>query len=150
MLTDFPERFDGLERLIAIAPNGDLHALIVADHWFHQGRLVLKFVGYERIEAAQSLVGCTLAVPEAECVPLGEGEFYEWQLQGCRVETVAGEELGRVRAVWHTGGTPNLIVDSTREHGRDYLIPLAEEICIEIDVGRKLIRIDAPEGLLEL
>lgn len=150
VLTDFPERFAGLQRLIAVAPGGERRVLVIESHWFHQGRLVLKFAGYDRIESAQQLVGCTLAVLETECVPLGEGEFYEWQLQDCRVETVTGEALGRVRAVWQTGGTPNLIIESERETGRDYLIPLAEEICVEIDVERKLIRVDAPEGLLEL
>jgi ribosomal 30S subunit maturation factor RimM len=32
---------------------------------------------------------------------------------------------------------------------RDYLIPFAEAICTEIDVENKLIKINAPEGLLE-
>ncbi|CDM64552.1 ribosome maturation factor RimM [Pyrinomonas methylaliphatogenes] len=150
MLTDFPDRFAELERLIAIMPGGEARRLELEESWFHQGRLILKFAGYDSIERAEELVGCELAVTEAECVPLGEGEFYEWQLEGCRVETVAGDQLGRVRAVWQTGGTPNLIVDDERRPGRDYLIPLAEEICVEIDTRRKLIRVDAPEGLLDL
>ena len=34
--------------------------------------------------------------------------------------------------------------------GRDRLIPMAGDIVVEIDVEKKLIRIDPPEGLLEL
>jgi len=89
-----------------------------------------------------------LAVPESEAVELGEGEFYDWQLEGCRAETVEGRDLGTVREVLHTGGeAPVLVIRD--ERGRENLVPLAESICVEIDTGRKLIRVDAPEGLLE-
>lgn len=148
LLTDFPERFDDLERLIAIAPDGKLSTLKLEEHWLQNGRIVFKFAGYDSIEAASALIGCELAVPEAERVELPEGQFYDWELAGCRVETVEGEEIGRVREVLKTGGVEVLLVDSLT-HGRDYLIPLAEEICVEVDVKNKLIRVDVPEGLLE-
>ena len=32
----------------------------------------------------------------------------------------------------------------------EVLVPLTRAICVEIDVGAKRIRIDPPEGLLEL
>jgi ribosomal 30S subunit maturation factor RimM len=46
-----------------------------------------------------------------------------------------------------TGGVEMLVVDNGQ--GRDYLIPMAEDICVEIDIEEKLIRVDVPEGLLE-
>ncbi|HYE64576.1 MAG TPA: hypothetical protein VD966_03275, partial [Pyrinomonadaceae bacterium] len=51
LLTDFPERFEGLERLIAVAPDGRRETLLLEAHWFHGGRIVLKFAGYDSIEA---------------------------------------------------------------------------------------------------
>jgi ribosomal 30S subunit maturation factor RimM len=45
-----------------------------------------------------------------------------------------------------TGGTENLVVQG---ESKEYLIPFAETICVEVDVENKLIKIDAPEGLLE-
>jgi 16S rRNA processing protein RimM len=63
--------------------------------------------------------------------------------------TVGGAEVGAVREVLHTGGeAPVLVIIG--EGGRENLVPLAESICVEIDVEAKLIRVDAPEGLLEL
>ncbi|MDQ3908192.1 MAG: ribosome maturation factor RimM, partial [Acidobacteriota bacterium] len=94
------------------------------------------------------LVGHELAVPESEAVELEAGEFFEWQLVGCRVETVAGDALGAVAEVLHYGAAPVLVVRG--EGGREHLIPLAESICVEINVGEKLIRVDPPEGLVEL
>lgn len=147
LLTDFPERFDGLERLIAVGADGQRMTLELEEHWFHQGRVVLKFKGYDSIEEATPLVGNEFAVPERERVELEEDEFYDWELAGCSVLTVEGERLGRVREIMRTGGVEMLVVDNSE--GRDYLIPLAEEICVEIDIEQKLIRVDAPEGLLE-
>lgn len=147
LLTDFPERFEGLERLIAVGADGGRRVLELEEHWFHQGRVVLKFAGYDSVEEASALVNLEFTVPESERVELEEDEFYDWELEGCLVETVEGERLGPVRAIMRTGGVEMLVVDNGE--GRDYLIPMAEDICVEISVERKLIRVDVPEGLLE-
>ena len=149
LLTDFPERFEGLEELIAVFPGGRRERLKLEGHWLHGDRVVLKLEGFDSPEEAAALAGCELAVPESEAVELEEGEYYDWQLQGCRVETVEGEEVGTVREVLHTGGeAPVLII--LDEEGRENLVPLAESICVRVDVDAKLIRVDAPEGLLEI
>lgn len=148
LLTDFPERFDGLEQLIAVAPDGLRETLLIEDHWFQKGRVVLKFIGYDSIEAASRFIGWELTVPEAERVELPEDEFYEWELAGCRVETIEGEWLGTVREIMRTGGVEMLVVQAATGE-RDYLIPMAEDICVLMDIENKLIRVDPPEGLLE-
>ena len=148
LLTDFPERFDGLEELIAVAPTGERRRLRLEGHWFHAGRVVLKFEGYDTPEEAARLAGTELAVPESEAVELEEDEFYDWQLAGCRVETVGGEAVGTVSEVLHYGGgAPVLVIRD--ERGREHLVPFAETICVEVDTARRLIRVDAPEGLIE-
>jgi len=147
LLTDFPERFDGLAELVAIDDSGARQPLMVEKSWLHGGRVILKFEGYDSPEAAQVLVGRELAVPESDAVELEEDEFYDWQLIDCCVETIDGREVGRVTEVLHTGAAPVLVV---REGTRENLIPLAESICVEIDTEAKLIRVDPPEGLLEM
>jgi 16S rRNA processing protein RimM len=147
LLTDFPERFDGLAELVSIDAAGARQTLAIEKSWLHGGRVILKFAGYDSPEAAQALVGRELAVPEADAVELDEGEFYDWQLIDCRVETIDSREVGRVAEVLHTGAAPVLVV---REGKRENLIPLAASICVEIDTEAKLIRVDPPEGLLEM
>ncbi|HVF50380.1 MAG TPA: ribosome maturation factor RimM [Pyrinomonadaceae bacterium] len=153
LLTDFPERFEDLERLIAVSPKGARAALALEDQWLQGGRIVLKFAGYDTPEEAAALVGYELAVPEAEAVELEDDEFYNWQLVGCRVETIGGVELGQVREVLEMGGASPVLLIKDAEAGsdaREHLVPLVASICVEIDTGRKLIRVDAPEGLLEI
>jgi 16S rRNA processing protein RimM len=147
LLTDFPERFETLSRLIAVAPSGEREAVRLEDHWFQKGRVVLKFAGCDSIEAASRLIGYEFTVPESERVPLGEGSFYQWELEGCRVETVQGENVGIVSGVLRTGGAEMLVIEGP---GKEYLVPAAESIVVDIDVASKRILIDPPEGLLEL
>ncbi|MDX6271806.1 MAG: rRNA processing protein RimM [Acidobacteriota bacterium] len=147
LLTDFPERFEGLAELVAIDAAGVRQTLAIEKSWLHGGRVILKFEGYDSPETAQVLVGRELAVPVTDAVELDEGEFYDWQLIGCRVETIDKREIGRVSEVLHTGAAPVLVV---REGTHEHLIPLAASICVEIDTEAKLIRVDPPEGLLDL
>ncbi|MFN2453479.1 MAG: ribosome maturation factor RimM [Pyrinomonadaceae bacterium] len=151
LLTDFPERFARLETLIAVnANNRQREVLRIENYWFQGARIILKFAGYDSIETATALVGCEFAVPEAERVELAEDEFYDWELIGCAVESTGGEAIGQVVSVMRTGGVEMLVVESAQDKKRDHLIPLAETICIEIDIAQKRIRVDPPEGLLEM
>jgi 16S rRNA processing protein RimM len=148
LLTDFPERFEGLEQLVALSPGGERKIVKLEGHWLHQQRIVLKFVGFDSVEAAKTLIGCEFAVPEADRVLLPEDYFYHWELEGCSVKTVVGSEIGNVREVMRTGGVELLVVkDNT---GKDHLVPMVASIIVEVDISRKSIVIDPPEGLLEL
>jgi 16S rRNA processing protein RimM len=148
LLTDFPQRFADVSRLIAVAPLGERLVVDLESYWFQGDRVILKLAGYNTPEAASSLVGHEFAVPEADRVQLSADEFYEWELAGCVVETVAGRSLGQVSEVVNTGGVAMLVVRDQSSH--EFLIPLAESIVVKIDVEGKRIEIDPPEGLLEL
>jgi 16S rRNA processing protein RimM len=148
LYTDFPERFEGLEQVVAIAPDGSSRSLQIEEHWFHGNRIVFKFTGYDSIDAAQDLAGYQLAVPASERIELPADHFYEWELVDCRVEALDGKVIGQVREVMHTGGVEILVVAG--DAGREFLIPMAHDICVEVDIEGKLIRVDPPEGLLEL
>src|SRR6185295_10111538 len=111
-------------------------------------RIVLKFAGYDSVDSAKALVGYELALPAAERIELPAGQYYEWELAGCRVVTVSGETIGKVQRIMRTGGVEILVVADEAE--KEFLIPMAREICVEIDVANKLIRVDPPQGLLEL
>jgi 16S rRNA processing protein RimM len=146
LLTDFRDRFDGLESVIAIAPDGTRADLRIENFWFQKDRIILKFVSVDTVEKADELRNLEICVPESDAVELDKGEFFEWQLEGCEVETVEGDVIGTVRELMRTGGTEILVVESD---DREYLIPFAEAICTTVDVDKKKIVVDPPEGLLE-
>jgi 16S rRNA processing protein RimM len=146
VLTDFPERFDELEDVIALLPNGKRLDLTIERFWFQKERIIFKFAEFDAIETAETLRGAEICIPETEAVALDSDEFFDWQLENCEVETIEGEKLGFVKEILRTGGTEILVVKGAE---KDYLIPFAEAICPEVDVENKLIKVDAPEGLLD-
>lgn len=145
VLTDFPERFENLRRVFAVC-DGKVSELEIEKFWFQKNRIVLKFAGFDTIETAETLRGCEICVPEAEAVELEADEYFDWELESCTVETVAGELLGTVKELLRTGGAEVLVVAGAE---KEYLIPFARAICTEVDVENKRIKIDAPEGLLD-
>ena len=148
LLTDFPDRFENLKTLVGISSGGVKRSLQIEEQWFHGNRLVLKFADFNSIDEAKELVDYDLGVAAEDRVELPQDSFYEWELIGCRVETIGGESIGVVIEIMHTGGVEILkVVD---ESGRDRLIPMASDIVVEIEKDERLIRIDPPEGLLEL
>ncbi len=147
LLTDFPERFEDLDEVVIVSPGGEQKTGSIEDFWFQKDRVVLKFGGYDDIDAARELIGHEFAVPESNRVQLEEDEFYDWELEGCTVK-VGDESIGQVRSVMRTGGTEILVVSD--ESGNEKLVPLAAHIVVAIDPEAKTILVDPPEGLLDL
>lgn len=147
LLTDFPERFEGLSTVFAVGL-GEKKSLELENHWFQNDRIVLKFAGYDDVEAAKSLIGFDFALPESERMKLSENEYYDWELEGCSVVIKDGPTLGIVRGVLRTGGVELLAIEDESAH--EHLVPMVESFVIKIDISRREILIDPPEGLLEL
>lgn len=146
VLTDFPERFEGLQNVTALLENGERRELKIEEHWFQNERIVLKFEAVNSIEAAELFRNAEICIAEEDAVELEADEFYDWQLKGCEVVTVDGHSIGIVREVMRTGGTENLVVE---DDGKEILIPFAEAICAEVNIEKRRIVVDPPEGLLE-
>jgi 16S rRNA processing protein RimM len=145
--TDFVEdRFQvGAELL---AKRGDrVDRLCVTAMRVHLGRPVVAFDGVETMNDAEAMAGLELRVPVAELASLPRGMFYRHDLVGCRVETTGGSPVGEVTAVEGELGASRLVVAGS---GGDVLIPLADAICVVIDIAARRIVVDPPEGLLEL
>ena len=111
------------------------------------GRPIVGFEGFNRIEDVERLAGLELRVPEGALQPLQAGRYYEYQLVRCMVETTSGQVVGTVEAVEGSAGAARLVMNGPRG---EILIPLAVDICVDIDVANKRIRINPPDGLLEL
>jgi 16S rRNA processing protein RimM len=145
--TDFvAERFHAGAQMWTRVDGRD-EALTIAEARLEGPRPILAFDGYDSVEAAEGLAGVELRVAESELQPLPQGSYYLHQLAGCRVEATDGTPVGTVTRVEGGAGAAVLAVDGARG---EVLVPLAQEICVGIDVGARLIRVRMPEGLLEL
>jgi len=145
--TDFvEERFRDGATFWTRSDRGD-EELKVSTARVQNGRPVLGFEGFERIEDVERLAGLDLRIPEDSLLPLDAGTYYVHDLVGCAVETISGEPVGEVRRVEGGAGASVLSVAGRRG---EVLVPLAADICVEVDIAGRRIRINPPEGLLEL
>ena len=126
---------------------GRQRLLTVARARMQTGRPVVVFEGLESRDAAESLAGVELRVPEESLRVLEPGRYYEHQLVGCRVEAVERGHVGTVARVEGGPGVSRLVVESARG---EILIPFAQAICVEVDVAARRILVNPPAGLLEV
>lgn len=114
---------------------------------FQRGRPVVTFVAVDSIDEAEWLTGQDLRVPVEALHRLPAGRFYRHDLVGCDVWTTSGAGLGAVVEVEGPAEASRLVV---RIGEREVLVPLADEICVDIDTVRRRIVVEPPEGLLDL
>ena len=147
-LTDHPERFAEVTDCVLWDRARDAREPGRITGARRQGNAVLlSLAGCSTVEAATALVGRLVALPEAEALPLRPGQFYPWQIEGCRVLTDDGREVGRVARIEQSGAQDLWVVsDGAREH----LIPAVAEIVLEVDIAAGRVVIRPPDGLLEL
>jgi 16S rRNA processing protein RimM len=141
-ISDDPHRFDPGSLLI----HADGTRLVVEGSHVHKGdRLLVKFEGVDSRDAAELIRG-PVYVSEDQRRHLVDGEYWPQDLVGCRVVTVAGDEVGRIAEVME-GPAQDLI--SVDDGGRMFLVPLVKEIVVDVDVVAHRVTIDPPAGLVD-
>jgi 16S rRNA processing protein RimM len=153
VLTDFPERLVELRRVLLGDGKSEPRRAVIRSARLEPSRrfAVIHFEGCDSIDDARRLVNLYVQIPFADRAPLPPGRYYVGDLINCDVVEPGGRVLGRVRDVEATGettvGTPVVIVDTPKG---ELLVPLAAEICREIDLEKRRIVVVLPEGLEEL
>jgi 16S rRNA processing protein RimM len=145
--TDFVEERFRAGGVVWARSDRGVEALTVGTVRVQGGRPVIGFAGFARVEDVERLAGLELRVPEAELHPLEPHAYYHHQLVGCLVETVSGARVGAVVRIEGGASGSLLVVDGPRG---EILVPLAQAICVDVDVAAGRIVIAPPEGLLDL
>ncbi len=114
----------------------------------HGGRLLVRLAGVRDRDAADALRGTLFVVDSADLPPIDEPDtYYDHQLEGLRVRTTTGLEVGVVSEVLHTAAGELLAV---RRDSGEVLVPFVSAIVTSVSLGQGILEIDPPEGLLEL
>lgn len=115
----------------------------------HGDRLLVRLVGVGDRDSADALRGTLFLVDSADLPPIGDpDEFYDHQLEGMTVTTVAGDRVGTVSEVLHTAAGELLSVKDPE--GAEILVPFVSAIVTAVSLENRAIEIDPPDGLLEL
>ena len=110
-----------------------------------QGAYLLVVAGVTDRDAADALRGRPVEVGR-DAIDLDEGEVLLADLVGCKVELPDGRDWGVVARI-DTGPHQDRLVI---HHGEvERLLPVADELLVDIDVEARRIVVDPPEGLPE-
>lgn len=120
-------------------PDGTVRNCRVKAGRVHGKGLVALLDGVEDADAAQVLVGATIRVDRAQLGEAGDGSWYWTDLEGLRVLTLAGTELGRVEALMETGANDVLVVQGDRRR----LIPFVNgQVVRQVDLAAGTLTVD--------
>ncbi|MGB0713584.1 MAG: ribosome maturation factor RimM [Gammaproteobacteria bacterium] len=105
-----------------------------------QGKtIVAGITGIEDRDAAAELIGSDIAVARSQLPPPGPGEYYWIDLEGMRVETTTGVELGVISHLFETGANDVIVVKGDRER----LVPFIEpDVVKSVDFDLGLMSVD--------
>jgi len=105
-----------------------------------QGEIaLLALEGIETREAAEELQGRVVRIDLAQAAPLGEDEYYHFQLIGLRVRDEQGTLLGELVEILETGANDVYVVQTA--HG-ELLLPALQSVIlsIDLDAGEMIVR----------
>lgn len=141
-LTDYPERLLSADVLY-----------IGADYLPHQVKRVRKhsdglLVHFESLadrNDAEHYRKEPVFIHIDEAIPLEDGEYYLYQVEGIRVVTDEGEELGHLTDYIETGANDVYII--TAEDGQELLIPAIPDVILNVDLEAQVMTVHLLEGL---
>ena len=109
------------------------------------GRPLVKIAGVNRPEDAQKYNNELIYIRATSLEKLPEGRYYHFDLVDCRVTDEKGAELGKVTAVEEYPANDVLVIKT--KTGKEHLFPMIKRYLKTIDLEKKLIVIEPPDGI---
>ncbi len=122
------------------------NALTVSGSRWHNQILLLSFAGITDRNKIEELRD-QLLYAEVDTTSTAPGEYHFQQLIGCQVFLPDQSNLGEVTEIVQLPGQDLLSVAAKKG---EILIPMVKQIILSIDVSKKIIQINPPEGLIDV
>lgn len=104
----------------------------------------MQLEGIDDRNTACELMGSTLYIDRCEFPELDDGEFYWVDIIGLSVYTTDGTHIGRVESILATGSNDVLVI---RDDEREMLVPALESVIVDLDIEKKIMVVELPDGL---
>lgn len=111
----------------------------------HKAGYLLRLTGYEKIEAAEVLVGAEVLMRFEDLPDLDETEHYWFELEGLQVIDRNRGALGRLEDLFTTAAHDIYVV---RGPLGEVLIPAVDAFIGRIDLEAGTMEVDLPDGLI--
>jgi 16S rRNA processing protein RimM len=144
--TDYPEDYKELESVFLLQ-NGKLVPFFIEYIQVKHKEALLKFEDVEDKNMALDLRGSTLHLPLSELPELSGSQFYFHEISGFQIVDIEKGKLGVVKEVFEAGHQDLIGMEF---NGKEVLIPINDEVILNVDRDNAVIKVSLPDGLLEL
>lgn len=142
---DFPDEYQNLESVF-LEQQGKLVPFFIDTIQINRDKALVKFEDIDSLDDARAIVKSKLYLPLNNLPELESGQYYYHDLINCMVfEDDA--ELGLIKEVIDLNGNQLLVVIVNE---KEILIPLMDEILTHVDISAKKVKVDLPDGLLDI
>ena len=152
-LTDFPDRFNDLEKVFLFdeiknsfySDKGSSgFEFVISEQKSFDKYLNIKFEGYDSINEINEFINLIIMIDEKDRVKIDKGSFYFYELVGSEFYD-KGILIGKVKSVVNYGSGDLFNIDTD---GREILIPFLKEFIVNIDIKKKRIDADLIDGFI--
>ena len=105
----------------------------------HGQSLVVKLIDCDDRDTAQAYTHQEIFIDKAQLPATDTDEYYWCELEGLRVITVCGQDLGQVENLLETGANDVLLVSGTRTRAIPFL---RERVIKRVDLAQGIIEVD--------
>jgi 16S rRNA processing protein RimM len=152
VLTDFPERFEHINKVYLVKGNklftnkyNNSHIFNIENLSLNKNQLKLKFLLYDNIDDASELKDCSICIELKDRVKLEKDNYYYDELINMNVFS-GSQYLGKVKKVENYGSDDLLLVGNKDE--KEFYIPMRKQFIKNIDLNKNEISVTLIDGLI--
>ena len=143
--TDDIKKFSNL-KTIYIKTKSGLTEFKIEQVRYVKNMVMLKLAGIDTVEEAEKYRNLYIKILRDQEEELEEGSYYVVDILGCKVNTDANQELGKIVDVFQTGSNDVYVVKN--ELGKQILLPAIKQVIKNVDIKNKIITVHLLEGLV--
>lgn len=143
--TDDIKKFSNL-KTIYIKTKSGLTEFKIEQVRYVKNMVMLKLAGIDTVEEAEKYRNLYIKILRNQEEELEEGSYYVVDILGCKVNTDANQELGKIVDVFQTGSNDVYVVKD--EQGKQILLPAIKQVIKNVDIKNKIITVHLLEGLV--
>lgn len=137
---------DGL-KYVMFDVNGAKIPYFITNCVLQDKKIFVSFSDFDTLEKAETLIGKSVFLPSSMRPELEDGEILVEDLKGFEVIDSVKGNIGKINDVMEN---PTQCVLQILVNGKEVLIPFHDDLVEELDVEAGILKINAPEGLIDM
>lgn len=145
--TDEPEIYENTESVF-VELGKNLVPFFIKRSRLHKSALLrIDFEDVNDEQTANTLLGKAVYLPLTMLPPLSGNQFYYHEVIGFALMDKHHGDIGMITAI--NDSASQVLIEALKD-GKQLLLPVSDEIILDVDRAKKVMHVDAPEGLVNL